>query len=215
MSDERPTRGERPLSQHGARSTQEGPVPGLAAVEVDREIQFRQLLWMGLGLVAVTFASGVVVFFLLRGFLQSERAAAGPPPLIAAPPAVVSGPQLLARPEHELARVRQLEAEQIDSYGWIDAQQGLVRIPIDRAIDLVAAQGLPSRQTPPVGAGDSAALTAGTDGEPAGEPVEAPPAGPAGATPGAPQASPEEALSPVGPAAAPAQPSPAPPGGQR
>ena len=111
--------------------------------------------------------------------------------------------------------MRQLEAEQVDSYGWIDAQQGLVRIPIDRAIDLVAAQGLPSRQSPRAGAVDSAALATGPDGEGAGEPVSAPTAEPGGAVPGAPQASPEEALSPVGPAAAPAQPSPAPPGGQR
>ena len=143
---------ERPHSEFGARSSHDGPVPGLTAIEVDREIQFRQLVWLGGGLVAVALLSGFVVFFLLRGFLQAEREAAGPPPVMEAPPAVIVGPQLLARPEGELGRVRQLEAEQIDSYGWVDAGQGLVRIPIDRAVELVAAKGLPSRPTAPTGA---------------------------------------------------------------
>lgn len=160
---------ERPHAERGARSTHEGgTVPGLQPIEVDREIQFRQLVWMGVGLVVVTFLSGVIVFFLLRGFLQAERDAAGPPPPMVAPPVEVPGPRLLARPEQELARVRQLEAEQIDSYGWIDAQQGIARIPIERAIDLVAAKGLPSRPSAPTGPAveDAVSGTAAASAEP-------------------------------------------------
>ena len=39
----------------------------------------------------------------------------------------------------------------LDGYGWIDPSHGIVHIPIQRAMDLVAAQGLPARpgQTPP------------------------------------------------------------------
>src|SRR5690606_24053703 len=85
--------------------------------------------------------------------LQAEREAAGPPPPMVAPPPVIAGPALLARPEAELERVRQLEEEQINSYGWVDASQGIVRIPIDRAIELVAAKGRASR----VGAGEEVA----------------------------------------------------------
>jgi len=41
--------------------------------------------------------------------------------------------------------------QRLDGYGWIDPAHGIVRIPIQRAMDLVAAQGLPARlgQTPP------------------------------------------------------------------
>jgi hypothetical protein len=169
---------ERPLSEHGARSTHEGgTVPGLQPIEVDREIQFRQLIWMGLGLVVVTMLSAVLVFFLLRGFLRSEREQAGPAPAMTAPPVVIPGPQLLARPEGELARVRELEKEQIEGYGWVDQQQGIVRIPIERALDLVAAQGLPSRPAPPatVPVDPAAAAAAETVAVPAspGEPAPA------------------------------------------
>ena len=31
------------------------------------------------------------------------------------------------------------------SYGWVDQQAGVVRIPIDRAMELLAQRGLPTR----------------------------------------------------------------------
>lgn len=33
----------------------------------------------------------------------------------------------------------------LNSYGWVDQKNGIARIPISRAIDIIAAQGLPSR----------------------------------------------------------------------
>jgi hypothetical protein len=35
--------------------------------------------------------------------------------------------------------------QKLNSYGWIDRSNGIVQIPIDRAIDLLAQRGLPSR----------------------------------------------------------------------
>jgi hypothetical protein len=34
----------------------------------------------------------------------------------------------------------------LNSYGWVDRDKGIVRIPIDRAIDLVIERGLPTRE---------------------------------------------------------------------
>ena len=36
----------------------------------------------------------------------------------------------------------------LDSYGWVDPDKGIVRIPIDQAIDIVAQKGLPSKPSP-------------------------------------------------------------------
>jgi hypothetical protein len=196
---------ERPLSEHGARSSQDGPVPGQTAIEVDREIQFRQLLWLGVGLVGTAVLSGFVVFFLLRGFLQAEHEQAAPPPPMVAVPLAVPGPKLLAFPERELERVRQLEAEQLDSYGWVDAQQGIVRVPIDRAIEIVAGTGLPSRPSPPPGAAGQDAATQGTAAAP--DSGFQPPISPAGAAVPAPQ----DQAPPADPGAAPDEPAPTPP----
>lgn len=37
----------------------------------------------------------------------------------------------------------------LNSYGWVDQKAGIARIPIARAIDIVAAQGLPARSGAP------------------------------------------------------------------
>jgi len=37
------------------------------------------------------------------------------------------------------------EEDQLKAYGWVDQKNGIVRIPIDAAIDAVAKAGLPSR----------------------------------------------------------------------
>jgi hypothetical protein len=48
----------------------------------------------------------------------------------------------------------------LDNYSWIDRSKGTVRIPIDRAMELIAQRGLPVAQQPqqsePLMAGDSA-----------------------------------------------------------
>ena len=37
------------------------------------------------------------------------------------------------------------EEQTLHSYGWVDQQAGVVRIPIDRAMELLAQRGLPTR----------------------------------------------------------------------
>jgi hypothetical protein len=36
------------------------------------------------------------------------------------------------------------EEQKLHSYGWVDQKAGVVRIPIDRAMDLIAQRGLPT-----------------------------------------------------------------------
>ncbi|MBW7881311.1 MAG: c-type cytochrome [Caldilineaceae bacterium] len=48
----------------------------------------------------------------------------------------------------ELAARRARELAQLNGYGWVDRTAGVARIPIDRAIALVAEAGLPVGQTP-------------------------------------------------------------------
>lgn len=59
-------------------------------------------------------------------------------------------PQLETSPARQLADERAAEDRVLNSYGWVDKQHGVVRIPIDQAIDLLARQGLPSRAAAPV-----------------------------------------------------------------
>lgn len=52
-------------------------------------------------------------------------------------------------PGAELERLRARERELLHGYAWIDREAGVVRIPIGRAMDLVAERGLPVRKEKP------------------------------------------------------------------
>jgi hypothetical protein len=41
--------------------------------------------------------------------------------------------------------MRAAEDKILNGYGWVDREHGVARIPIDRAIDLLAQRGLPAR----------------------------------------------------------------------
>ena len=72
-------------------------------------------------------------------------------------------PMLQVTPSADLAEHRAKEEELLNSYKVIDKDAGVVRIPIDRAMDLVAEEGLP------VGAPPPEEPTAETESEPATE----------------------------------------------
>ena len=54
-------------------------------------------------------------------------------------------PHLLVVPGQELKTMRASEDSILNSYAWVDREKGVVRIPIKRAIDVLAQRGLPSR----------------------------------------------------------------------
>jgi len=54
-------------------------------------------------------------------------------------------PRLEVNPGQALKAMRAAENAVLHSYDWVDKDHGVVRIPIDRAIAILAAGGLPAR----------------------------------------------------------------------
>jgi hypothetical protein len=54
-------------------------------------------------------------------------------------------PRLQAHPRADLENYCQAEQHEINSYGWVDQQDGIARIPVNRAMDIVLERGLPAR----------------------------------------------------------------------
>jgi hypothetical protein len=54
-------------------------------------------------------------------------------------------PRLQLSPRADMAIYRANQVEELNTYGWLNKDAGVVRIPIDRAIEVVAAKGLPTR----------------------------------------------------------------------
>lgn len=54
-------------------------------------------------------------------------------------------PRLQPNPGAELVEFRAQQLEATTTYGWIDRDAGVVRIPVERAIEILAQRGLPHR----------------------------------------------------------------------
>jgi hypothetical protein len=109
--------------------------PGVT-YEEDR-VPARLILRVLTGLVAVSVGLCIVAYLLvvmreeqLRPERRFPEKALGPPRRIAE---VRAEPFDLPRPAPSLS---ERQRARISSYGWVDDQRGLVRIPVDAAIDL-------------------------------------------------------------------------------
>ena len=54
-------------------------------------------------------------------------------------------PRLEGDERREINDFREQEEQTLNSYGWVDQKAGVVRIPIERAMQLMAQRGLPTR----------------------------------------------------------------------
>jgi hypothetical protein len=105
----------------------------------------------------------VLAYFILLGlyrYLDAQQRASAPPqnPLVPARPETrkptraetkaeikkdFPGPLLEEEEGGQLNSERMEEERQLNSYGWVDEKSGVVRIPIERAMELTAQRGLP------------------------------------------------------------------------
>lgn len=94
----------------------------------------------------------IVVTLLMRYFEAHEPAVtAGQANIPATQIKEFPRPRLEVKPGASLTELRAVEDVDLNSYGWIDRNAGTVRIPIDRAMQLLLDRGLPdvgTGQTP-------------------------------------------------------------------
>ena len=100
---------------------------------------------IGLFALALILMIALVLPFLNWIFWRFEAAAksADRPQSSVSIKSTFSGPRLQDQPAVDLAEFRDDEDRRLSSYGWVDQQQGIVRIPIERAIKVLAERGFP------------------------------------------------------------------------
>jgi hypothetical protein len=111
-----------------------------------RDLRPRFILYFLLGLTLVGIAChGMVgqLFVRLRSREDRRDAALGPARLLPIRPQ----PHLEEESGEALRERRHWEEEELGRFGWIDRKRGLVRIPIDLAMDHLVHEGLPVRKT--------------------------------------------------------------------
>jgi hypothetical protein len=126
----------------------EAPQSSHAPGQIDRELDTRKILIIGTVLALVTVAAIGLMWVLFRVLLAEEVRRDPPPaPLAAAARAEPRPtPELQVTPERDLAAMRAAEQAVLESYAWVERDSGRVRIPIERAMELVVEEGLPVRE---------------------------------------------------------------------
>ena len=100
-----------------------------------------------LGLLLLTLLGMAISLWFEREGLRREAATELEPSPIAVSSKPPPEPRLQVRPADDLTKYRQEEQDRLNRYEWIDQKTGIVRIPIDHAMDLIAERGLPVRST--------------------------------------------------------------------
>ena len=111
------------------------------------DVNITAILAFGGGLIVIAIVIHLLMYVLL-GYFQGREPAKKQAeyPLAAAQGArVPPEPRLQINPREDLANLRAREDQQLTSYGWVDKNAGIVRIPIDAAIQLTLQRGLPAR----------------------------------------------------------------------
>jgi hypothetical protein len=119
----------------------------------------RQLFAFAAGVVGLVVFGVLVSAGVFHFFVQHQSL--GPPasPFENArqlPP----NPRLQVEAPQDLKEYRAAQDKVLDSYGWVDSNAGVVRIPIDRAMALLLQKGYPTRgATPATGQGETPGAT--------------------------------------------------------
>ena len=107
----------------------------------------------------VGLTGGVVLIALLVGglmlYFDARKMWEAPPrsPLatgerLPPEPRLQGAPGSASSPAEDIRRFREKEDQMLDSYGWIDRPNGVIRIPIAQAKKLIEQRGLPVTEQP-------------------------------------------------------------------
>ena len=126
------------------------PTAGTPPHHEESDVDIRAIFIFAAGLVVVTAFIGIVVWGLFRYFNAREERTSAPsfPLAVSQERRLPPEPRLQTNPREDLRELRDTEQDTLTTYGWVDRNAGIVRIPIDDAIRLTLQRGLPSRQVP-------------------------------------------------------------------
>jgi hypothetical protein len=109
------------------------------------DVNIRGIVVFAVGLVVVAIVIHIGLYRLLE-FYREDAPRETPVAVAPRPEEQVAAPRLRIAPRADLAEMRAAEERQLTTYGWLDKEKRSVRIPIDRAMELLAERGLPARK---------------------------------------------------------------------
>jgi hypothetical protein len=111
------------------------------------DVHIRPIVLFGAGLAVALVLVLAVTYVMMQFFLgrADEADRARPDVALRQAPAagglLPSGPPLQVDPIAEMRGLRAREEAVLTSYGWVDREAGVVRVPIDRAMEMLLRGG--------------------------------------------------------------------------
>jgi len=105
----------------------------------DSELNAKLVVVVGLALLLSIALAGAVAWWFSMALRDHLEAQDPPPPVLieAQSPYEPPTPHLEIEPAAQLQALRAEESEILGSYGWIDEAGGVVRVPIERGMELL------------------------------------------------------------------------------
>ena len=113
--------------------------PGSAGA-YDAELKLRPIVGFSVGVIVVTLIAAALMWWMSNVFKRQEEAQdRAPSPLPEARlDSIPPGPRLQPSPPRDMEALRARDRDALTTYGWVDRSHGVARIPIDRAISILA-----------------------------------------------------------------------------
>ncbi|ACZ42496.1 hypothetical protein Tter_1590 [Thermobaculum terrenum ATCC BAA-798] len=112
----------------------------------DRDVNVRGIVIAGVAIAFGAFIVFVVSAFLLNWLTSRGQQVTQVPSVSPLPTLQPANPPLQVNEPADLKALREEEDKKLNTYQWIDRNKGIVQIPIDRAMEIIANENLRHEQ---------------------------------------------------------------------
>jgi hypothetical protein len=122
------------------------PVPPMTSEHVHEEsdVAIRPLATFLVSLVVGLVIVAGITALMFGAFLKTTNTAENEVPVITPLEEPFVAPELQVSPRRDLELFRAREAQILNTTEWISREQGIVRIPVEQAVKIVAERGFPN-----------------------------------------------------------------------
>ena len=103
-----------------------------------RDIETRYVVYFAVFLMIGAVVAHLGVWWLFDFFVGREEELDRPAALVEPEHVIPPQPQLQVSSQRDNRRMLLEEAEVLNEYGWVDRDAGIARIPIERAMEIIA-----------------------------------------------------------------------------
>jgi hypothetical protein len=113
-----------------------------------RDASVRSIVLAGTTLGVAIVLVGLIVYGIFQFLAERPAISATSNPMSTADSQIPPEPRIEEHPAIGMQELNIQEDKILSTYGWTDKKAGVVRIPIDRAMELQLTRGFPTRKEP-------------------------------------------------------------------